>query len=712
MQKKLTLHDDFPPHSYQQWCESVEKQLKGKPFERLIKKSIEGIDISPMYFPKDTDELAQTNALPGFSPYVRGCQPTGSICHSWLVAQEIKYPDPFVTNEALKNDLQRGQTAINIPLDMASKRGLDDPDSENVSQVGLGGMSLSTYDDWAMALKNFDLAQIPILVHAGDSGLAIAALLMAFIQTQNIDPKNVSGWIGVDPLGILAQTGNLSSPLSVFYDEMHELLQWTSSNAPKLRTISPSGLPYHNSGGSAVCESAYVIATSVEYIRALLNRDMDIDNICQSIAFQLSIGSDFFMEMAKLRAIRLVWEKIVHAFGGNDNSQKMVIHARTSSYNKTKTDPYVNMLRVTTEAFSAICGGCDSLHVEPFDALLGLPTAFSRRIARNLQIVLRDESHFKHPVDPAGGSWYVERLTYELAQKIWEEFQHIEKNGGMFESLKKGIIQNNLKAKASERLKNISFRKTVFVGTNKYPNLKEVPVRANVPDMKAVAKSRSIKVSQFKQKRDTEKLQSSLNTLQAAIAKKQKGYFFQAIEAAASGASLAEIISVIRTVSDNTIQVEPVQQHRAAERFENLRYSTQNFALKQGQTPIIFLANMGPIPQHKARADFSTGFFELAAFDVQGNKGFQTIDEAVAAFKASDAQIAVICSTDDTYPDIVPGLARSIKQLSNKNIVIVAGYPKDHIQTFKDAGVDDFIHLKTDALAFLENLQQQMGVTS
>ena len=711
MQKELTLHDDFPPHSYEQWCESVEKQLKGAPFARLIKKTIEGIDISPMYFSKDSETLPQKNAMPGFSPYVRGCKATGQVCSSWHVAQEIVYPDPFLTNEALSNDLKKGQTAINIPLDLASKQCID-PDMENASGVGLGGLSVTTYADWAMALKDIDLNKIPLFVQAGDSGIAITALLLAYTSSQNITQKNLSGWIGVDPLGLLSTTGKLTAPLSSIYDEMAILTKWTSQNTPQLRSISPSGIPYHNSGGSAVCESAFVMATAVEYIRALLERDLNIDTICQSMVFQLAIGSDFFMEMSKLRAIRLVWEKIVSAFGGNKTSQKMQIHVRTSSYNKTKTDPYVNMLRVTTEAFSAISGGCDSLHVEPFDALLGLPTAFSRRIARNLQIVLRDESHFKYPVDPAGGSWYVENLTDELAKKIWEQFQNIEKNGGMFAALEKGIVQEHLKDKAKERLKNLSSRKTVFVGTNKYPNLTEKEPHVNVPNMKSVAKSRAIKVNQFKTNRDIGELNSKLNNFKTVSNENQKDCFPMAIEAAGSGASIAELTAALRKSSEKTVQVEAVNIHRAAEPFENLRYRTQNFSKKVGKTPGIFLANMGPIPQHKARADFSTGFFELAAFDVLGNNGFQTIDDAVSAFEKSNSKVAVICSTDATYPEIVPDLTKAIKKISTDNIVILAGYPKDHIQAFQEAGVDDFIHLRTNALEFLENLQQKMGVTS
>ena len=711
MQKELHLTDDFQQHTYEQWCDTVESQLKGAPFAKLIKKTIEGIDISPMYFQKDLDKLPLKNAFPGFSPYVRGVSPTGAACRSWLVAQEIVYPDPFVTNEALKKDLQRGQTAINIPLDWASKNALD-PDQESVVGVGAGGLSVTTYDDWKMALNGLSIDQIPLMIQGGDSGIAITAMLMAYAKSCNYQISNLQGWIGIDPLGMLAQTGALTTSLPVIYDEMAELTRWAHQNAPQLKTISISGVPYHNSGGTAVCETSMMISTAVEYIKAMLSRGLPIDDICQSMVFQLAIGSDFFMEIAKLRAARLVWEKIVTAFGGNEQSRKMAAHARTSSYNKTQTDPYVNMLRVTTEAFSAISGGCDSLHVEPFDALLGLPTAFSRRIARNVQIVLRDESHFKHPVDPAGGSWYVENLTAQLAKKIWEYFQTIEKNGGMLASLESEQIQNHLKAKAEERLKNISSRKTVFVGTNKYPNLTEKKPHVNVPDMKAVAKSRLIKVGQFKKARQTDDLIESLENFQSVRKQKDSGWFDDAIQAAALGASLAEITRAMRQKSEPSVQVKPLHLHRLAEPFEKLRYRTQEYAKKTGNTPKIFLANMGPIPQHKPRADFSTSFFQLAAFVILENKGFQSIDDAVSAFKDSNARIVVICSTDMTYPDLVPELAQKIKSISTDNIVIVAGYPKDYIDAFKKAGVDDFIHLKSNALSFLENLQQQMGVTS
>jgi len=711
MQKELHLTDDFQPHTYEQWCDTVEKQLKGAPFAKLVKKTIEGIDISPMYFQKDLKDIPHINALPGFSPYVRGTSPTGAICRSWLVAQEIVYPDPFVTNEALKNDLKRGQTAINLPLDRASKNA-QDPDQNSAVGVGEGGISVTTYKDWEMALKDVPIDQIPIFIQGGDSGIAITAMLMAYAKSCGYSLSNISGWIGIDPLGMLAQSGSITTSLAVIYDEMAELTRWAHTNTPQFKTISVSGLPYHNSGGTAVCETAFMMATAVEYIKAMLTRGLPIDDICQSMTLQFAIGSDFFMEIAKLRAARLVWEKIVTSFGGNETSRKMAAHARTSSYNKTKTDPYVNMLRVTTEAFSAISGGCDSLHVEPFDALLGLPTAFSRRIARNVQIVLRDESHFKYPIDPAGGSWYVEHLTTQLAKKIWQQFQDIEKNGGMLASLEAEQVQTHLKAKADERLKNISSRKTVFVGTNKYPNLTEKSPKVNVPDMKAVAKSREIHVGQFKNSRDTNELEASLEKFRTARQQKTSGWFEDAIQTAALGASLAEITLAMRDNSETSVQVEPLHIHRLAEPFEKLRYRTQAYASKTGNAPSVFLTNMGPIPQHKARADFSASFFQLAAFEILENKGFQTTDDAVSAFKDSNARIAVICSTDATYPDLVPELARKIKEASADNIVIVAGYPKDHIQAFKEAGVDDFIHLKSNALAFLENLQQQMGVTS
>lgn len=492
------LLDMFPPHTYEQWRQDVDKQLKGAPFEKvLVKKTYEDIDIQPMYYHSDVKNLPHMGALPGFAPFVRGAKALGHVVDPWLIAQEIPYGDPAEFNRAARADMERGLTALNIPLDRATLLGLD-PGAAKAGEVGRGGLSLATVDDVAKAFDGIDLERIPILLQAGASGLAVLVLIASHVQKQGKNAEKLRGWVMVDPIGALSSEGALPGGIENLYREMAQLTTWAIDNAPQLRTIAVHGNPYREGGGSAVHELAFAMATGVEYLREMLSRGLAIDDIAPRIGFSFATGNDFFMEIAKLRSARLLWEKIVEAFGGNDDSKRMYIHSRTLSWNKTATDPYVNMLRVTTEAFAAVCGGCDSLHISPFDETLGLPTEFTRRIARNVHILLKDECHFDKVVDPAGGCWYVESITDTLAKKAWGLFQEIEKKSGMLKALQEGFPQKLLSELAARRAKGIATRKDAFVGTNKYPNLLEKAPESAQPDFDALYLDRLNKVAQYR----------------------------------------------------------------------------------------------------------------------------------------------------------------------------------------------------------------------
>lgn len=499
------LLDMFPPHTYEQWRQDVDKQLKGAPFEKvLVKKTYEDIDIQPMYYQRDVEDLPHMGALPGFAPFVRGTKALGHVVEPWLIAQEIPYGDPAEFNRAAKADLERGQNALNVPLDKATLSGLD-PDAAKPGEVGRGGLSLATVDDVAKAFDGIDLVRTPILLQAGASGLAVMVLIASHMRKQEKSTEKLNGWVMVDPLGTLSLDGALPNTIENLYREMAQLTKWAKDNAPRLRTIAIHGHPFRNGGGSAVQELAFAVATGVEYVREMLARGIALDDIAQRIGFAFAAGTDFFMEIAKLRAARLVWERVMEAFGGNDDSKRMFIHSRTLSWDKTATDPYVNMLRVTTEAFAAICGGCDSLHVAPFDEPLGLPTEFTRRVARNVHIILKDECHFDKVVDPAGGCWYVETITDTVARKAWQLFQEIEKRGGMFKALQEGFPQKQLAETAARRAKGIATRKDAFVGTNKYPNLQEKLPETIQPDFDALYADRLNQLAQFRSTIDSDK---------------------------------------------------------------------------------------------------------------------------------------------------------------------------------------------------------------
>jgi methylmalonyl-CoA mutase len=697
--------DEFPPTPYEEWRKVVDKFLKGAPFEkRLVTKTYENIELQPMYRQEDIAGLPQIDSLPGFAPYVRGATPLGFVTGSWDVAQEIACATPAAFNQALRADLERGQNAVNLVLDHPTLHAVD-ADQADAADVGKNGLSISSLADLAEALASVDLETTPIYVQADTSALSFTALLAALVKQQGKSLTQLRGAIGMDPLGHLAHYGHLPRDLSGVYDVMAQLAYWAKTDAPQLQTITVQGHPYHNGGASATQELAFTLATAVEYLRAMQDRGLSIDDTAPRIRFSFSIGSNFFMEIASLRAARMLWAKIVQAFGGGAEAQKMRIHARTSTWNQTVYDPHVNLLRGTTEAFSAIVGGCDSLHISPFDELVRTPDDFSRRVARNTHIVLREETHITHTVDPAGGSWYVENLTDAVARQSWVIFQEVEKQGGMAKALTAGWPQGQVADTAAKRMANIAKRKDIFVGTNMYPNLKEARLEVPQIDVKALQAERAAALSQFRAAADAGRKQAA----QAQIT--QSGNKVDAaIQAALAGATLGEIAQAVRTGAQAGPTINAVCVQRGALPFERLREATDASLARTGQRPQIFLAVMGPLTQHKARADFATAFLGVGGFETIYPAGFTTPDEAADAALKSGSAVVVICSTDATYPEIVPALTQKLKQANPGLTVLLAGYPADHVDAFKAASVDDFIHMNANCLALLTMLQKKMGV--
>lgn len=698
---------EFSAATYEQWRDAAEKALKGASFDkRLLTKTYEAITLQPMYWQRDIEGLPHLDSLPGFAPYVRSTAVLGYTAEPWAVAQELPYSTPAAVNEALRADLVRGQTAINLVLDPASRAGLD-ADVAKAEDVGRGGVSISSLEDVGRALDRIDLEQTPLFVQAGAMGLPIAALVIALVRKQAKSPERLRGCIGIDPLSVLAREGTLPRSLERTYDEAASLTGWAISHAPLLQTIAVSGHPYHDAGASATQELAIVLATGVEYLRAMQARGLAIDDVAPRIRFSFSIGSNVFMEVAKVRAARLLWAKIAKAFGGSSAAQKMAIHGRTSAWNKTLYDPYVNMLRTTTEAFAGVVGGCDSLHVAAYDEVARPPDEFSRRIARNTHIILREECNVPRSIDPAGGSWYVEALTDAVAKQAWGLFQALEKQGGLFQALRAGLPQKEVAAVAAERSTNAAHRRDIFVGTNMYANMMDRPLQPAAIASQALARERSAELAEYREAVDPDWRQGALDKLAKVSL---EGVMEAAIHAASGGATLGELSATLSVDDAPAPRIDALRIQRGAEPFERLREAARNYAQRTGSPPKAFLANLGPIPQHKARADFSRGFLEVGGFEVIGNNGFPDAMVAANAAIESNAPIVVICSTDDTYPDFVPPLTQRVKEAKHDITVLLAGYPADHIEAFRAAGVDDFIHLRANCYEMLVSLQKKVGV--
>ncbi|MBI9077290.1 MAG: acyl-CoA mutase large subunit family protein [Desulfatibacillum sp.] len=705
--EKLFSEFSFP--SYQEWYDAAVASLKGAPFEKkVITKTYEDIDLQPMYWQQEIKDLPHIDTMPGSAPFVRGTKAEGFLIHPWTICQAISCSSPEEFNKAALHDLEKGQTGLQVVLDPPTKRG-QAPGQAKAEEVGAMGLSAACAGDFATAMAGVDTANIPLFLNAGAVALPVASLIAAGQLCTGKFAASLAGCVGADPLGELAAEGSIPVSLAGAYDSMAALLMWAKSNARHVRTIIASGSPYHDAGASATQELAFAMATAAEYIRAMQARGEDIDVIAPKICFSFSVGGHFFMEISKLRAARVLWAQIVEAFGGNEESQKMFMFARTSAWTKTLCDPYVNMLRNTTECFAAAMGSADMVYVAPFDELARQPNEFSRRVSRNAQIVLQEECRFTQPVDASGGSWFVEVLTDKVAEKAWGIFQEVEKAGGMAKALEQGLPQSMCADVAGKKASNIKKRKDVLVGTNMYANLTEKVLDVPTVDHAALKSQRAAQVEAFCKEAGNggDMLKTLAQAMQEAPAAPET--MDKAVAAAQAGASLSAIMG---TMDTTPATVTPLNIHRGAELFESLRTAMDRHVAKTGGRVKIFLANMGPIPQHKGRADFAQGFFIPGGFEIVDNTGFQTPEDCARAFADSGAEIAIICSTDKAYPEIVPPLAKLLKEKVSGATVLLAGKPaKDLEQSYRDAGMDDYIFLGADCHALLLTLQKRSGLT-
>jgi methylmalonyl-CoA mutase len=706
---KPDLKKDFPVPSFDDWKQQVEKDLKGEPLDKkLITKTYEEIELRPIYTSNDIKDLPFLNNYPGFDNFVRGAKASGYHSSMWEIAQEYSYSLPEELNEALRYDLQRGLNSININLDLPTQLGID-ADQSKPGEVGKGGLSISGIRKMQVLFDNIDLTEYPIHINAGFSALPFTLLFAAFTRELRITLMNLKGSITSDPYDFLLRHGFLPYSFKQIFDEIKFATQlMIRSNSP-IRTIGISGMNYNNAGANAVQELAFVFATAVEYLEEMSNRGLAIEEVVKRMKFTFGISSFYFMEIAKLRAAKILWNQILKLYNVPEESRKIYIHGKTTQYNQTLIDPYVNMLRTTTEAFSAVVGGIDALTTNPFDEVFDIPDNFSRRIARNTQIILKEESHLDQVIDPAAGSFFVEHLTAQLAESSWELIQQIDEMGGMLKAIENGFVQNEVEKIAEARKKDYAKRKSVLVGTNMYANPKEEIVEPRQPDYNDIYKKRVEYIQKYRISGDDKKHKNILDKLQIIADTKSYDLVETAIEAYIDGAAIGEVSSSIRSTGKDEIRIKPLNIHRAAEIFEELRFVSEDYRKKTGNKPRVFLAIMGPLKQYKARADFSRGFFEVGGFEViYPSSGFANTDEAVKKSLESEAEIITICSTDDTYPELVPAIVKGIKSKSPEKIVVLAGYPKDQIEQHKSSGVDEFIYLGADAHLILSSLLKRI----
>jgi len=705
-----TLLSEFEHPSYDDWRSAAEKLLKGAPFDKIMRTPTpEGITLEPIYRREDLAGAPAARTMPGADGFTRGAHPAGYCGEPWRIAQEIPAGNPADFNRALLHDLVRGQDAINLIFDIATARGVD-PDAAADGEVGACGLSIASLADFRKALNAVFPNAVPVYFQSGCSGLALNAIFRAWLREANeVQLSAIRGGMGMDPLSYLARSGSLPASLDQLYDELAIIARENIAHLPQFTAAGVSGLPCHCAGASATQELGAALAAGVEYLRALTQRGITVNDAARQIQFTFAVGPNFFMEIAKLRAARPLWARIVEAFGGDEPARAMRLSARTGFNNKTRHDPYANMLRTTTEALAAVVAGVDSLCVGAFDEIIRSPDEFSRRIARNTQIILQEECELTGVIDPAGGSWFIENLTNEVAAEAWKFFQAIEKEGGMSAALKSGFVQQSVQETAKKKEKLVGQRRLALVGTNQYPNLAEKPLAQTTPNFAAIRKRRANESANHRVSATAEADEKLLQLL-ADIQKTEPNQLMpKLVKAVSEGATLGEINKTVRTAAE-PITVEPLPNRRLAEIYEELRDAASAYRDAHGHGPRIFLVNLGPLKRHKIRADFTRSFFETGGFEIVFPHGFDAPEAAAAALAESGAKIAVICGTDDDYAEQVPAFARALKQTAPAAKLLLAGHPGDHETAFREAGLDDYIFVKSDNYATNRHYLEHLGV--
>jgi methylmalonyl-CoA mutase len=699
---EFTLLEDFPPVGYDTWRPLAEADLNGAAFEqKLVTHTYEGIDIQPVYTRRDQPGEGDPEGFPGQPPFVRGSRPRGAVQTGWDLRQEHARPDLHAANQEILEDLQGGVTSLLLRLDLAARSGLDPDDPAAGELAGRDGLMVYHVADLDRVLAGVHLDMIGVTLEAGAAFLPATAVLAALWRRRGVGPEQARGAFNADPLAVLARDGQLPVPAETALAQMAELAAWTAKNYPHVTAVRVGTAPYHHAGATAAQDLAFGMATAVEYLRAMTRAGIDLDTAARQILFSISVGTHHFLAIAKLRAARRLWSRVVQACGGTPAAGAMRIHSRVSKRVLTLRDPYVNLLRNTVACFAAGVGGAEAITSVPFDAVSGLPDSQARRIARNTALILQEEAHLHRVIDPPGGGWYLDWLTEQVAEKAWGIFQQVEHGGGMQSALRTGWVAQQIDSAFAPRAKDLARRKEGITGVSEFPNVGEAPVVRPAPDRAALRGAAARRVAR-------ERIADCGFHLQVNGAKAPLRDPQAVVELAEQGASVGQLARALGFHAEPTA-IPPLAPHPFARPFEVLRYASDVWQAAHGARPRVFLASMGPVAHYTARATYARNFFEAGGFQVIDAGGFKDAEAAAAAFARSGAKVAVICSSDKLYPDVVPQLVPKLKAVGARSVVL-AGNPGASEAAWRAAGVDRFIFIKCDVLATLSQMLREEGV--
>jgi methylmalonyl-CoA mutase len=676
------------------WRELAAQELRGRDVDELTTQTPEGIPVKPIYTAADLDGLGDLDTLPGVFPYVRGPRATMYTNRPWTLRQYAGFSTAEESNRFYRDNLAAGQKGLSVAFDLATHRGYDSDHPRVVGDVGKAGVAIDSVEDMKTLFDGIPLDQMSVSMTMNGAVLPTMASYIVAAEEQGVPPEKLAGTIQNDILKEFMVRNTYIYPPGPSMRIVADVIEYAARHMPRFNSISISGYHMQEAGATAVQELAFTLADGLEYVRAALGKGLEIDQFAPRLSFFWAIGMDFFMEVAKLRAARLLWARLLEPFGPRDPRSSMLrTHCQTSGASLTALDPYNNVIRTTVEALAAVLGGTQSLHTNSLDEALALPTPFSARIARNTQLVLAEETGVTRVVDPLAGSYYVESLTHTLAAEASRLIDEVEDLGGMTAAIESGMPKLRIEESAARRQARIDRGEEAIVGVNRYPADEEQHIDILDIDNTAVREAQLSRLASVKQGRDAAACSAALAALTAA-AEGDRNLLEAGIEAARARATVGEISSALeRVFGRHQAQIRSVSGvYRAAfrddEELQAIQKEIEAFEREEGRRPRMLVVKLGQDGHDRGAKVIATAFADLG-FDVDVGPLFQTPEEAARQAIENDVHVVGVSTLAAGHKTLVPQLIEALREQGAGDVIVVCGgvIPPQHYDFLHGVGV-------------------------
>ncbi|MES2099646.1 MAG: methylmalonyl-CoA mutase [Pseudomonadota bacterium] len=677
------------------WQKAAAKSAPGGDAQALTWITPEGIPVKPLYTAADLQGLPYTDTLPGFAPFVRGPQATMYAVRPWTIRQYAGFSTAEASNDFYRKALAAGGQGVSVAFDLATHRGYDSDHPRVTGDVGKAGVAIDSVEDMKILLNGIPLDKVSVSMTMNGAVLPVLAGYIVAAEEQGVSQDKLSGTIQNDILKEFMVRNTYIFPPEPSMRAIGDIIQYTAQNMPRFNSISISGYHMQEAGANQALELAFTLADGREYVKAALAKGLDVDEFAGRLSFFWAIGMNFYLEVAKMRAARLLWWKIMTAFGAkNPKSLMLRTHCQTSGWSLTEQDPYNNVVRTTIEAMAAVFGGTQSLHTNALDEAIALPTEFSARIARNTQLIIQEETHITNVVDPWAGSYMMEKLTQDMADAAWKIIDEVDAMGGMVKAVDSGWAKLKIEASAAEKQARIDSGKDVIVGVNKYKLKTEDAIETLDVDGAMVREGQIARLKQVRANRDTAKTQAALDALTICAESGEGNLLDLSIKAVRLRATVGEVSDALEKAwgrhRADTQKVTGVYAaaYDSAEGWDKLKGEIAQFAEDQGRRPRVMIAKLGQDGHDRGAKVVATAFADLG-FDVDMGPLFQTADECARQAIENDVHAVGVSTLAAGHKTLVPAIIESLKKQGADDIIVFVGgvIPRQDYEMLYEAGV-------------------------